>query len=403
MRIRLVLPCLSALLTVSASAQRKVIAVIGSSTAAGLGASIPDSAWVNLAKKYWKAQGEIDTIYNLAVASSLSGEGMPTGSTPPDGVSPDADHNITKAMSFNPDIVIIAYPSNDIGRDFPLSDYLSNLRTEAAVVTAAGKVAYVTSTQPRDGFNTAERQNLQSGKDSILQEFGQFGMDFYTPLTDPATLGFIPSLTADGTHPNDAGHQLLFQVATTDVQFSTPLPLTLLGFKAFAGSGSILLQWTTASEQGSGVFDIQRSGDGNLFESIGSLSGKGQGSTYSFDDKQPLRGKNFYRVFISSGGRQLYSQVVVLSPASVASRGLIGRIFPTNGNILNVELNGPPAQPVGISVYSAGGVLIGKQMEGPLTPGAIVSIQLPALPAGVYYISVVSGNGHRETSTFSKL
>jgi lysophospholipase L1-like esterase len=406
MRLRLALICIWALIASAAPAQtKKVIAVIGSSTAAGFGASIPDSAWVNLWKKFGEGLGEIDTVYNLAQASTTTYVGLPTGYPTPGGrPAVDPTINITKAMSFNPDIVIIAYPSNDIGLDFTLTEYLQNLRTMAAVVTSAGKTVYVTSTQPRDDFNTTEKQNLQTGKDSIMQEFGSFALDFYDQLVDPATLGFNPLYTSGGVHPNDAGHQLLYQVAKNNIILSTPLPITLVNFKGFPGDKSILLQWRTGDEDDPTAFDIQRSADGVSFESIGSLTGKGkgQGANYSFNDMQPLSGRNMYRLAITSGAEQLYSSIVSIATSPDEGSGWIGRIFPPNGNLLNIELNIPANQSVELTLYTAGGTLVAKNIPGPLSPGAIVPMPLPSLAAGLYFVTVTSANGHRETKAFSK-
>src|ERR1700722_15286765 len=71
------------LLCLFCKAQKKVIAVVGSSTAYGAGANPVDSSWVNLFKKYYQDLEVIDTIYNLAVPGSVSFYGMPTGSVPP--------------------------------------------------------------------------------------------------------------------------------------------------------------------------------------------------------------------------------------------------------------------------------------------------------------------------------
>ncbi len=148
--------------------QKKVIAVIGSSTAAGYDASpMADSAWVNRFKHYLQGLGEIDTIYNLAHAGDYSYYGMPTGSVPMDGnhpFQPDPDKNVNMALSFNPDIVLISYPTNDYTIDVSLTDFLANLRTIYKAVTDAGTVAYIATTQPRD-FDQTGADWLLAGRD----------------------------------------------------------------------------------------------------------------------------------------------------------------------------------------------------------------------------------------------
>src|ERR1700743_3048685 len=77
-----------------------VIAVIGSSTAQGVGASPIDSSFVNLTKAYFKGLGLIDTIYNIALGGQTTYAGMPSDFTPPeDRPAPDPTRNVTMALS----------------------------------------------------------------------------------------------------------------------------------------------------------------------------------------------------------------------------------------------------------------------------------------------------------------
>jgi hypothetical protein len=59
------------------------------------------------------------------------------------------------------------------------------------------------------------------------------------------------------------------------------------------------LTWATATEVNNDHFVIERSQDGMLFESIGSIPGNGNSNTilgYSFIDANPLAGKSYYRL-----------------------------------------------------------------------------------------------------------
>jgi len=215
------------------SGQHKKIAIVGSSSAYGIGAIPRDSSWVNRLKRYYKGLGIIDTLYNLAIPGTTTYAGMPTGFVPPKHIvvhgivydrtklQPDTNHNITKALRFNPDIVIINYPSNDIGDDFLMrEEYLSNLRTMCRAVNAAGKICYMTSTQPRTYMSPTEKDTLYIARDSILKEYDIHSLNFYDPIVDPKGIPSNPITLilnpiydhGDGTHVNNAGHNLLFQV-----------------------------------------------------------------------------------------------------------------------------------------------------------------------------------------------
>src|SRR5689334_18302519 len=103
---------------------QKKLTVLGSSTAAGNGASVIDSSWVGrLQASFRKNMSDgIDTpINNRAVPGYVTYQSLPTGyPTPPARPLPDPNANITYVLSEvpKPDVVIINYPTNDIVSDY---------------------------------------------------------------------------------------------------------------------------------------------------------------------------------------------------------------------------------------------------------------------------------------------
>ncbi|MBD2769944.1 FG-GAP repeat protein, partial [Hymenobacter sp. BT664] len=68
---------------------------------------------------------------------------------------------------------------------------------------------------------------------------------------------------------------------------ATPLPVTLTAFTAERRGRGVRLRWTTASEQNSDFFAVERSPDGRTFASIGRVAAQGhspQAVTYEFTD-----------------------------------------------------------------------------------------------------------------------
>ena len=93
-----------------------------------------------------------------------------------------------------------------------------------------------------------------------------------------------------------------------------PLPVELLDINAKKRSNGIEVNWTTASEENNEFFTVERSADGRNFESLGNIQGQGTTSEinkYSFLDKDPLRGLNYYRVKQTDfNGQFSYSPIV---------------------------------------------------------------------------------------------
>lgn len=85
------------------------------------------------------------------------------------------------------------------------------------------------------------------------------------------------------------------------VQPSTPLPIELLRFDAglIEGERAVQCSWSTASEQNTDHFEVQRSLDGVGFETIGELPAAGNSIVemdYALIDHDPLPGMSYYRL-----------------------------------------------------------------------------------------------------------
>jgi hypothetical protein len=191
------------------------IAVIGSSTAFGSsGLTTTDSSWIVRTRKYYKALGIIDTIYNLAVGGTNPYHGMPTGVTPPSGrPSPTTTANVTAAIATGANILFISYPSN--GYDtYSINESMVALQTIFNTAQAAGMRPYITTTQPRTGFSQPDEDTLKIMKDSIINRFGAANVfNFYDPFVTTGTTTTVATYDAgDGIHLNNAGHRRLFEI-----------------------------------------------------------------------------------------------------------------------------------------------------------------------------------------------
>lgn len=88
----------------------------------------------------------------------------------------------------------------------------------------------------------------------------------------------------------------------------TPLPVSLLSFKAHAQTDNVKLAWQTASESINKEFVVYRSGDQQNFEKLITVAGSGNSSTlknYYCYDNEPLNGNNYYKlVQIDENGKE---------------------------------------------------------------------------------------------------
>lgn len=78
-----------------------------------------------------------------------------------------------------------------------------------------------------------------------------------------------------------------------------PLPVELISFDGNADLNSIFLNWKTAAEQNNQGFQIQKTINQVIWDSIGYLNGAGNSTiinTYHFEDTRPKEGINYYRL-----------------------------------------------------------------------------------------------------------
>lgn len=84
-----------------------------------------------------------------------------------------------------------------------------------------------------------------------------------------------------------------------NAQPCSALPVELLSFEANQGASGVITQWTTASEQNSDHFTVERSEDRSAFKPIGTVEAAGnshQVRDYSFIDRAPFTGTSYYRL-----------------------------------------------------------------------------------------------------------
>lgn len=383
------------------------IAVLGSSTAEGIGAVPISNSWVNLLQKYYQDLGQIDTIYNLAQSGISTYTAMPTGFIPPNdsprGTYPVPQYDVTTALSYNPAVVIANFPTNDIGYGFPLKDFLSNLRIIYDTVVAHGKRCYITTTQPRTSFTDAQKLLLKEARDSILMEFPGYSLNFYNPIVAADSVDINPIYDLDDTHVNNAGHMVLFQVVVNaNILGGIPLPLTLTNFTAEPGQGRVLVRWTDAGEDGPVLFEVQRSADGTSFESLmqEDANGREQAANYSWTDQQPLTGRSFYRLKITEAGAVSFSQVVSL--VQIGQGMNIDKIYTDGNSMLTVQLSIPNDQLVTLHIMTATGILIRQQSCAVTSPSTTIPVNLSNVAAGEYFIKITAANGQSAVKPFFK-
>jgi lysophospholipase L1-like esterase len=242
------------------------IVVLGSSTAFGTGASPIDSSWVNKYKQYVGTKSPSTVIINLATLGLTTYHVLnPTGYVPPAGTGfpVDVNRNITKALTYNPDAIIINLPTNDIALGVPQQASKENYERTMFLADSANIPVWVTTTQPRNTLSPQERIYLMEFRDWTYQRFGSKAIDFWTTVANPdGTIN--ATYNADGVHVNNLGHRLFFERAVAERMLDS---LCLRYTPSICPGGSVLLnsrlfgtsfQWQVNT--GSGFVNVTNGG-----------------------------------------------------------------------------------------------------------------------------------------------
>jgi lysophospholipase L1-like esterase len=391
-------------------AQKKVV-IMGSSTAAGYGATSYALSWGGLLESSFNVNTSdgIDTLfYNIAIGGYTTYDKMYSGCyVPPGRPAPDPMHNVTMALSYTPDVVIINLPSNDVGAGFSNTETMYNLRQMYNTVTATGTKCYITTAQPRNDYTVSQRQELSDMKDSILAQFGTFALNFWDDLVTSDGLNMIRPDRKDpytDMHPNDLGHQFLFErVQAKNIFGFVVLPLQITRFNGQLKNTGTELSWHTDQQEPNTIFEIERSATGLDFEPIFSLTAitPNHSGDYVAADRNPLPGRSFYRLKVIEPARSLYSNTINITNNNNVLK--IARLF-TNSNAATItaDISNTKNELAIITLVNSAGVVLKQTKQYLTAPSTRISLAVAHFAEGKYFLKVTTAGNAQATRAFIK-
>ncbi|MBN1449012.1 MAG: SGNH/GDSL hydrolase family protein [Bacteroidetes bacterium] len=187
------------------------IVILGSSTAAGFGSSIPDSSWVNRYQAHLQSLNTGNTIINLSLGGYTTYDIQPSSFIPPDNLpSPDSARNISQAIALRPSAIIVNLPSNDAARKYELAERAENYVRVANNALRAGIPFWLCTPQPRN-MPDKQRRELILIRDWIKGTFRDKTLDFWNGIAENDGRIRYEFDSGDGVHLNDRGHRILFE------------------------------------------------------------------------------------------------------------------------------------------------------------------------------------------------
>ncbi len=165
------------------------------------------------------------------------------------------------------------------------------------------------------------------------------------------------------------------------------LPIIISKWMATSLSESVLLEWTTSSEENNSYFIVERSINGRDWERIGKVPGAGTTSiahSYSLEDTHPVAGISYYRLKQTDfNGEYSYSSVKCVNRPKETEDYMT--IY-TNANTNTFVAEGESIAACTIEVHDILGHKITNISFNTINPSK-VAISVENLPVGTYIVT----------------
>lgn len=177
------------------------------------------------------------------------------------------------------------------------------------------------------------------------------------------------------------------------------LPVRFTSFVAKKAGNKVNLSWSTAQEINNNRFEIEKSLDGNDWQTIAMVMGAGTTTTvsdYSYTDQQVKDGTLYYRIRqVDMDGKTTVSGTqIVRSENSVNSP--VARVYASSAHSLQINFNAATAQNVMVRVFDLNGRLVGEQSFA--SAASNISMSFARDLKGIHVVQVADGNNLRQVN-----
>jgi hypothetical protein len=179
-------------------------------------------------------------------------------------------------------------------------------------------------------------------------------------------------------------------------EFATPLPVKLTSFAASCEENEVSVKWTTATEQNSQNFIVERSRDLAIWEFVSNVEAAGNSSTsldYAVSDLDPISGVSYYRLkqVDLNGAEKIYGPISV--SCSEKENEMIVFPNPTKGNFIVEISSNENYSDAQIQITDLTGKVINARSTNILEGKNQFTFEGLDLQLGTYIINLNTGNG----------
>ncbi len=214
------------------------------------------------------------------------------------------------------------------------------------------------------------------------------GEEDYFTFTIPAGI----TITEMPVEVKTAGNSNIFNIAITDECKVNALPVELSSFYGNENDGDVDLEWSTASEENSSHFEVQKSTNGNDWEVIGKVESNhnsAEENYYSFTDNKVRNTTNYYRLrMVDFDASYEFSDIIKVTMEEIKASVQV-KAFPNPTiDYLNIELNADNATEINIRLTNVAGNTLQQRTA---SNDDNVQFDMNSLPSGIYFLVVDNG------------
>lgn len=289
-----------------------------------------------------------------------------------------------------------AIANEDIGKPANFDENLAVRRSNKNFIVEGRPLVSGVDTVYLNLWNTSERNYQFQIKTDNFSAFGLYAylVDRFTKSRTPVNLnGNVTnvnfSVTADSASKATDRFMVVFGA-------NSVLPVNFTNVKASKVNTDIKVDWNVATEVNIKNYEVEKSADGQRFETTASIVASGNNS-YSWLDVKPFTGNNFYRIkAIGIDGETKYSGIVMVFIS--AKEGSIN-VFPNplTGKQFNLQLNDSEAGMYKLRLTNSLGQLVLNQNIKHSGGTAIHLIRFQKqLPKGIYNLEITGPSDRKE-------
>ena len=164
------------------------------------------------------------------------------------------------------------------------------------------------------------------------------------------------------------------------------LPIELLNFEANNTNSTVVINWSTATEENNDYFTIEHSEDGEYWETVEIISGAGNSNTiinYSIIDRSPYAKHTYYRLMQTDyDGKYTFSKIVAINNSKSSTDNI--SIYPNPASdIINIDGIENTNE---LTIYNSVGQVVNSDINITKISEDSLKINISELPTGFYFV-----------------